>query len=84
MIYTFNNKCLEFDNKLITKASEPPTEGWSANSADVINTMETTNYEFTATDMDIVPTGHNTLMLAFNNVTYPSATDPRNVIFYPD
>lgn len=75
MIYTFNNKGLVFDNKLITK---------SANSADVINTMETTNYEFTATDMDIVPTGHNTLMLAFNNVTYPSATDPRNVIFYPD
>lgn len=58
---------------------------WSANSADVINTLSSTNYEFTATDMDIVPTGNNTaLMLAFNNVTYPSATDPRDVIFYPD
>lgn len=29
-IYTFNNKCLEFDNKLITKTPEPPTPGWYA------------------------------------------------------
>lgn len=57
---------------------------WSANSADVINTMETTNYEFTATDIDIIPTANDTLMFAFNNVTYPSATDPDGVIFYPN
>ena len=56
---------------------------WSANSADVINTLETTNYEFTATDMDIIPPVNYNLMLAFNNVIYPSARNPEGVIFYP-